>query len=46
MKVLFVCNNAYNQGNGLSVSILNSIGKICEHGVDALMMAFANMYPQ
>lgn len=46
MKVLFVCNNAYNQGNGLSVSIHNTIRKLREHGVDARLMAVRNPDPQ
>lgn len=45
MKVLFVCNNAYNQGNGLSVSIHNTIRKLREHGVDARLMAIRNPDP-
>ena len=45
MKVLFVCNNAYNQGNGLSVSIHNTIRKLREHGVDARLMAIGNPDP-
>ena len=46
MKVLFVCNNAYNKGNGLSVSIHNTIRKLREHGVDARLMAVRNPDPQ
>jgi glycosyltransferase involved in cell wall biosynthesis len=46
MKVLFVCNNAYNQGNGLSVSIHNTIRKLREHGVDARLMAIRNIYDE
>lgn len=45
MKVLFVCNNAYNKGNGLSVSIHNTIRKLREHGVDARLMAICNPDP-
>ena len=45
MKVLFVCNNAFNQGNGLSVSIHNTIRKLREHGVDARLMAIGNPDP-
>lgn len=45
MKVLFVCNNAYNPGNGLSVSIHNTIRKLREHGVDARLMAVRNPDP-
>ena len=46
MKVLFVCNNAYTQGNGLSVSIHNTIRKLREHGVDARLMAIGNPDPK
>lgn len=45
MKVLFVCNNAFNEGNGLSVSIHNTIRKLREHGVDARLMAIGNPNP-
>ena len=45
MKVLFVCNNAYNPGNGLSVSIHNTIRELREHGVDARLMAVRNPDP-
>jgi Glycosyltransferase len=45
MKVLFVCNNAYNQGNGLSVSVHNTLRKLREHGVDARLMAVRNPDP-
>ena len=45
MKVLFVCNNAYNQGNGLSVSIHNTIRNLREHDVDARLMAIAKPDP-
>ena len=46
MKVLFVCNNAFNEGNGLSVSIHNTIRKLREHGVDARLMAIGNPDPK
>ena len=46
MKVLFVCNNAYNPGNGLSVSIHNTMRKLREHGVDARLMAVRNPDPE
>ena len=42
MKVLFVCNNAYNPGNGISVSINTALRKLREHGVDARLMAVHN----
>lgn len=45
MKVLFVCNNAYNKGNGLSVSIHNTMRRLREHGVDARLMAIGNPDP-
>ena len=45
MKVLFVCNNAYNPGNGLSVSIHNTLRTLREHGVDARLMAVRNPDP-
>lgn len=45
MKVLFVCNNAFNEGNGLSVSIHNTIRKLREYGVDARLMAIGNPNP-
>ena len=46
MKVLFVCNNAYNQGNGLAVSIHNTMRKLRDHGVDARLMAIRNLYDE
>lgn len=46
MKVLFVCNNAYNPGNGLSVAILNTIKRLKLHGVDARLMAVRNSDPE
>ena len=42
MKVLFVCNNAYNPGNGLSVSALTTIANLRQHGVDARLLAVRN----
>lgn len=45
MKVLFVCNNAYNRGNGLTVSVHNTMRKLREHGVDARLMAVRNPDP-
>ena len=45
MKVLFVCNNAYNPGNGLSASALNTIKNLRIHGVDARLMAVRNPDP-
>ena len=46
MKVLFICNNAYNKGNGLSVSALNTIKRLRERGVDARLMAVRNPDPE
>ena len=45
MKVLFVCNNAYNPGNGLSTSVQNTIRELRAHGVDARLMAVRNPDP-
>ena len=45
MKVLFVCNNAYNRGNGLSTSIRNTIATLRAQGVDARPMAVRNPDP-
>ena len=45
MKVLFVCNNAFNPGNGLSVSARNTIKNLRAHGVDARLMAVQNPDP-
>lgn len=42
MKVLFVCNNAYTPGNGLSASARNTIRQLREHGIDARLMAVRN----
>lgn len=46
MKVLFVCNNAYNPGNGLSVSALNTIKRLKDKGIDARLMAVRNPDPE
>ena len=45
MKVLFVCNNAYTPGNGLSASARNTVGQLRLHGVDARLMAIRNPDP-
>ncbi|MCR5325244.1 MAG: glycosyltransferase [Bacteroidales bacterium] len=45
MRVLFVCNNAFNPGNGLSVSARNTIKNLRAHGVDARLMAVRNPDP-
>ena len=45
MNVLFVCNNAYNPGNGLSVAILTTIERLRQLGVDARLMAVRNPDP-
>lgn len=42
MRVLFVCNNAFNPGNGLSVSALTTVHNLYNHGVDARLMAVRN----
>ena len=46
MKVLFICNNAFNPGNGLSVSALTTVKNLKSHGVDARLMAVRNDDPQ
>ena len=45
MKVLFVCNNAYTPGNGLSASARNTIQELRKSGVDARLMAVRNPDP-
>lgn len=45
MRVLFVCNNAYNRGNGLSTSVGNTIRRLRESGVDARLMSVRNEDP-
>ena len=45
MKVLFVCNNAFTPGNGLSASARNTIRQLRLHGVDARLMAVRNPDP-
>ena len=45
MKVLFVCNNAYTPGNGLSASARNTVRQLRLHGVDARLMAIRNQDP-
>ena len=45
MNVLFVCNNAYNSGNGLSTSVKNTMAVLRRHGVDARLMAVRNPDP-
>lgn len=45
MKILFVCNNAFTPGNGLSASAVNTIKKLREHGADARLMAAENPDP-
>ena len=46
MKILFVCNNAFNPGNGLSVSIRHTMKGLRELGVDARLMAVRNPDPE
>ena len=45
MTVLFVCNNAYNPGNGLSTSVKNTMAALRRHGVDVRLMAVRNPDP-
>ncbi|MBO4633765.1 MAG: glycosyltransferase [Bacteroidales bacterium] len=45
MKVLFVCNNAFTPGNGLSASARSTIRQLRLHGVDARLMAVRNPDP-
>lgn len=45
MKVLLVCNNAYNKGNGLSVAVLNTLERLKSAGIDARLMAVRNPDP-
>ena len=45
IKVLFVCNNAYTLGNGLSASARNTIQQLRLRGVDARLMAIKNPDP-
>ena len=45
MRVLFVCNNAYTPGNGLSASARNTVRQLREHGIDARLMAVRNPDP-
>jgi len=45
MRVLFVCNNAFNRGNGLSTSVRVTIKELRKHGVDARLMAVRNSDP-
>jgi len=45
MKVLFVCNNAFTPGNGLSASARTTLRELREHGVDARLMAVRNPDP-
>ena len=46
MKVLFVCNNAFARGNGLSASIRVTMQGLQAHGVDARLMAVRNPDPE
>lgn len=45
MKVLFVCNNAFALGNGLSASARNTVMQLRKHGIDARLMAVRNPDP-
>ncbi len=46
MKILFVCNNAYTKGNGLTTSIQNTIKHLRERNLDVRLMAIANPDPE
>ncbi|MCR5352319.1 MAG: glycosyltransferase [Bacteroidales bacterium] len=46
MKVLFVCNNAFTRGNGLSASVRVTIKELKKKGVDARLMATRNPDPE
>ena len=46
MRVLFVCNNAFARGNGLSASIRVTMQGLKAHGVDARLMAVRNPDPE
>lgn len=45
MNVLFVCNNAFTPGNGLSASARTTLRELREQGVDARLMAVRNPDP-
>ncbi len=45
MRVLFVCNNAYIRGNGLSASVLNTVRNLREYGMDVRLMSASNPDP-
>lgn len=45
MKILFVCNNAYTRGNGLTTSIQNTMRNLRAREVDVRLMAIANPDP-
>lgn len=45
MKVLFVTNNAYTRGNGLSTSVRNTVRNLREYGIDVRLMAARNPDP-
>ena len=45
MNVLFVCNNAFTPGNGLSASARTTLRELREQGVDARLMAARNPDP-
>lgn len=46
MKVLFVCNNAFNRGNGLSTSIRVTTKYLRQADVDVRLMSVANSEPR
>lgn len=45
MKILIVCNNAYNRGNGMCTAILKLCKQLSDRGVQARLMASENPDP-
>lgn len=45
MKILIVCNNAYNRGNGMCTAILKLCKQLSDRGVDVRLMASENPDP-
>lgn len=46
MNILFVCNNVYAPGNGISVSVSTTVRNLRLHGIDARLMAVRNPDPE
>lgn len=46
MKVLFVCNNVYIPGNGISTSVRETVAHLREAGVDARFLSGSNRNPE